>query len=255
MREQWARRIAFLTGLLILLLAIVFAISQNPEGSTGTDTSVERLPSTGDVEAVDLDPQRVDAGRQVYQQQACARCHSIAGEGNKNSPLDGVGGRRNAEELQDWIIGADSLQGVLPDRAFNQKQAHKDIPADDLKALVIYMQSLSSALPSTSVEQSPSTGHVEAIDLDPQRVDAGRQIYHQQACERCHSIAGEGNENSPLDGVGGRREADELRDWIIGADNLQGMIPERAFNLKQVNKELPADDLDALVIYIQSLRP
>jgi mono/diheme cytochrome c family protein len=252
MREQWARRIAFLTGLLILLLAIVFAISQNPEKSTGTDTAAEQLPSTGVVEAVDLDPQRVDAGRQVYQQQACARCHSIAGEGSKNSPLDGVGGRRNADELHDWVVGADNLQGVLPDRAFNQKQAHKELPADDLDALVIYMQSLRPELPGTSGEQPPA---VEADDLDPQRVDAGRQIYQELACERCHSIAGEGNENSPLDGVGGRRDEEELRDWIVGADNLQGVIPDRAFSLKQVHKELPAEDLDALVIYMQSLHP
>lgn len=30
MRERWARRIAFLTGLLVLLLAATFAITQNP---------------------------------------------------------------------------------------------------------------------------------------------------------------------------------------------------------------------------------
>jgi hypothetical protein len=29
MRERWARRIAFLTGLLVLLLAATFAITQN----------------------------------------------------------------------------------------------------------------------------------------------------------------------------------------------------------------------------------
>ena len=39
-------------------------------------------------------------------QQACARCHSIAGKGNPRRPLDGVGARRNAAELRDWNIGA-----------------------------------------------------------------------------------------------------------------------------------------------------
>ncbi len=142
MREQWARRIALLTGLLILLLAIVFAITQNPVETTAPTAYGEQLPSTDDVAAIVLDPQRVEAGRLVYQQQACARCHSIAGEGTGRNPLDGVGARRNAEELRDWIIGADNLEGVLAERAFEQKQAHKELPDDDLDALVIYMQSL-----------------------------------------------------------------------------------------------------------------
>ncbi|MBS3935835.1 MAG: hypothetical protein KGZ43_06655 [Sulfuritalea sp.] len=30
MREQWARRIALLTGLLVLMLAAMFAVMQNP---------------------------------------------------------------------------------------------------------------------------------------------------------------------------------------------------------------------------------
>jgi len=44
MREQWARRIAFLTGLLLLLLAATFAISQNPiEISDGVESG-EQVP-------------------------------------------------------------------------------------------------------------------------------------------------------------------------------------------------------------------
>ena len=57
-----------------------------------------------------------------------------------------------------------------------------------------------------------------------------------------------------LHGAGTRRIALELRDWIIGADVLKGELPECASKLKQVYSELPEDDIDALVIYMQSLR-
>ena len=143
MREKWARLIALLTGLLVLLLAVVFAVMQNPIEPPDTTESRAQLPSTEHLESIVLDPQRIEAGRQVYHQQTCARCHSIAGRGSQRNPLDGVGARRSAKELGDWIIGADALQRMLPSRAFKLKQVYRELSSDDLDALVIYMQSLS----------------------------------------------------------------------------------------------------------------
>ncbi len=142
MREKWARRVVFLTGLLVLLLAIIFANMQNPVGSPGTTASGEQAPPGRRRESPVLEPERIEAGRQVYQQQNCARCHSIAGAGNPRVPLDAVGAKRSAEGLRDWIIGADALQGELPEHIFKLKQAYRDLASDDLDALVIYMQSL-----------------------------------------------------------------------------------------------------------------
>ena len=93
------------------------------------------------------------------------------------------------------------------------------------------------------------------LGLDPKRIEAGQQIYKQQTCARCHSIAGQGNPRNSLDGVGARRTALELRDWIIGADVLHGELSTYASGVKQAYRKLPSDDLDALIIYMQSLRP
>jgi mono/diheme cytochrome c family protein len=142
MREKWARRVVFLTGLLVLLLAIVFANMQNPVGSPGITASGELALSAKRRESPVLEPERIEAGRQVYQQQNCARCHSVAGTGNPRVPLDAVGAKRTAEELRDWIIAADALQEELPEHAFKLKQAYGELASDDLDALVIYMQSL-----------------------------------------------------------------------------------------------------------------
>jgi len=132
MREKWARRIVLLTALIVLLLAFVFARIQNP----GQVSSTERKPS------VVLDSKRIETGRQIYKQQGCEFCHSIAGQGNPRNPLDGVGTKRSASELRDFITGADTLQGVLTTSIRKMKQRYRELSADELDALVIYMQSL-----------------------------------------------------------------------------------------------------------------
>ncbi len=142
MREKWARRIAFLTGLLVLLLAIAFAIIQNPVEISDPTVGRGQIPSTKQQGPVILNPERIEAGIRVYQQQTCARCHSIAGKGNLRNPLDGVGEGRTAEELHDWITGADVLKGELPEYALKSKQAYRELPDDELDSLVIYMLSL-----------------------------------------------------------------------------------------------------------------
>jgi mono/diheme cytochrome c family protein len=142
MREKWARRIVLFTGLLVLLLAVAFALIQNPVKTPDATENRAHAPPVEPLESVVLDSERIEAGRQIYRQQTCARCHSIAGNGNPGNPLDGVGARRTAEELREWIIGADTLQGVLPGYALKLKQAYGELPGDDLDTLVIYMQSL-----------------------------------------------------------------------------------------------------------------
>jgi mono/diheme cytochrome c family protein len=142
MREKLARFIALLTGQLVLLLAIAFAVIQNPSENPDATESRKPAPPSSCIKSIVPDPGHIDAGNQIYQQQLCARCHSIAGEGNPRNPLDGVGARRTADELRDWIIGADVLQGTLPERAFTVKQAYGELSGGDLDALVTYMQSL-----------------------------------------------------------------------------------------------------------------
>ena len=132
MREKWARRIVFLTALIVLLLAFVFARIQNPE----TDISTERKPS------VVLDSKAVETGRQIYEQQGCGFCHSIDGQGNPRNPLDGVGTKRTASELRNFITGADTLEELLTMSIRNMKQRYRELSAAELDALVIYMQSL-----------------------------------------------------------------------------------------------------------------
>lgn len=136
MRELWVRIVAGITGALVLLLAAAFAWLQSPS----VPVVAPAVPAAAPPAAL------VEAGRAVYEAQGCAMCHAIAGEGNPRFPLDGVGGRRDARELRDWVLATGAAEAQLSARAARMKQAYRALPEYDIEALVAYMQSLVGAL-------------------------------------------------------------------------------------------------------------
>jgi len=86
------------------------------------------------------------------------------------------------------------------------------------------------------------------------QIEAGRQVYQQYGCARCHSISGEGNPRNPLDGVGIKRTDKELRDWVTGTAAIQGLVSSRVLKLKSVNERMSDKELDVLLIYLKNLR-
>ena len=138
MREKWAIFVVLLTGLMVLLLAVVFALIQNP--TKPTDVTVSLPNDVPDV--IVVEPESLDKGRQIYTQQACSFCHSIAGQGNPRYPLDSIATKYNTAEIRNRIVGIDASQSDLPERVRKIKQGYKKLSDDDTKALVVYMQSL-----------------------------------------------------------------------------------------------------------------
>lgn len=138
MRERWARRLAFLTCLLVLLVSVAFAATRN----TGPVPAAAVVATTAAPAEAALDPAQVALGREVYASLDCSSCHSIAGQGSPRSPLDGVGKALSRQEIHDWIVAADSVAEDLSPRAIRTKNAYRDLPPEKLEALVSYMQSL-----------------------------------------------------------------------------------------------------------------
>ena len=153
MREKWARRIAVLTGLLVLALAIVFAISQNPTGQPPQTRTISAEPAVrtpapparGEIAAADQ--ALIESGKRVYAEQGCARCHSIAGRGSDRSPLDGVGARLSAEELKSWIV-TPKEQAPQTAGSFRARHANRNLARPELDALVTYLRSLRDESPA-----------------------------------------------------------------------------------------------------------
>lgn len=110
----------------------------------------------------------------------------------------------------------------------------------------------------------PATAFVLTVGLvvpfaagaqDAALIKKGQQVYAAQKCQTCHAIAGKGKATNPLDGVGGKLSADDIREWIVHPK-------EAAAKAKSTKKppmpakytNLPAADLDALVAYMASLK-
>lgn len=94
-----------------------------------------------------------------------------------------------------------------------------------------------------------------AASSQDEAVKKGQAVYAAQKCSMCHQIAGKGNKASPLDGVGKKLSAAEIREWIV---NPVEMAKKTKSTKKppMANKysKLPAADIDALVAYMQSLK-
>jgi mono/diheme cytochrome c family protein len=83
----------------------------------------------------------------------------------------------------------------------------------------------------------------------------GAEVYTAQKCQVCHSVAGKGGKSSPLDGVGAKLSATDIREWITHpADMTAKTKSQKKPPMPAKWAALPAADLDALVAYIQSLK-
>ena len=86
-------------------------------------------------------------------------------------------------------------------------------------------------------------------------VSAGRKIYDQQKCATCHQIAKRGNSRFPLDGVGSKLTADQLRRWMTDTAEMEAALPRLpAIRMSEMRFRLNARELDALVAYLASLK-
>lgn len=83
----------------------------------------------------------------------------------------------------------------------------------------------------------------------------GAQVYAAQKCSVCHSIAGKGGKSSPLDGVGKKLSAADIKEWIVEpvAMAKKSGSTKKPVMPKKFDK-LPAADIDGLVAYMQSLK-
>jgi mono/diheme cytochrome c family protein len=83
----------------------------------------------------------------------------------------------------------------------------------------------------------------------------GQEVYTAQKCQTCHSIAGKGGKASPLDGVGGKLSADDIRQWITHPKEAAAKANStKKPPMPAKYASLPAADLDSLVAYMASLK-
>ena len=82
---------------------------------------------------------------------------------------------------------------------------------------------------------------------------AGAKLFVDQKCTLCHSVAGKGNVKGPLDDVGSRLSAADIRAWIEDANGMTaktGAIRKPAMKAYTLEKA----DVDSLVAYLVTLK-
>ena len=81
----------------------------------------------------------------------------------------------------------------------------------------------------------------------------GEKVYAEQKCSVCHAIGGKGNAKGPLDDVGSKLTADEIRAWITDA---KGMTAKTKAARKPEMKAytLPKEEVDGLVAYLSAMK-
>ena len=94
-----------------------------------------------------------------------------------------------------------------------------------------------------------------ATAQDAAQVKKGQEVYTAQKCSVCHAIAGKGGKANPLDGVGAKLSADDIRAWIVSpAEATAKAKSTKKPPMPAKYGSLAAGDLDALVAYMQSLK-
>jgi len=81
----------------------------------------------------------------------------------------------------------------------------------------------------------------------------GEKLFTDQKCTLCHSVAGKGNAKGPMDEIGSKLSAADIRAWITDA---KGMTAKSGEKRQPAMKEytLAKGDVDALVAYVSSLK-
>ena len=75
-------------------------------------------------------------------------------------------------------------------------------------------------------------------------VPSGRDLFDKLSCSACHSIAGSGNTSFPLDGIGSRRTASELKKQILSPVAGSAMPATTASEA----------EIDSLISYLVTLK-
>jgi mono/diheme cytochrome c family protein len=93
-----------------------------------------------------------------------------------------------------------------------------------------------------------------AAAQDAKAVERGKQLYGEKKCSMCHSIEGKGNAKGPLDDVGSKFSAAELKQWLTDPKTMATKAKSERKPPMPSYATMPAADIDALVAYLQTLK-
>ena len=93
---------------------------------------------------------------------------------------------------------------------------------------------------------------------DPKLANEGKKLYATYKCDKCHEIAGRGSKKGPLDGVGAKLSAADIKHWLTAPAEMEAKLEKKpkgtdAMSYALKTKGIEKDEIDALVAYMQTL--
>lgn len=111
--------------------------------------------------------------------------------------------------------------------------------------MAVLKRSCTSALVFAALMASPAAG---------QTVEKGAAVFAAQKCSMCHALDGKGNAKGPLDAVGSKLKADDIRQWIVTPAEMAAKAKAERKPAMKAFPNLAKDDLDALVAFLAAKR-
>ncbi len=85
-----------------------------------------------------------------------------------------------------------------------------------------------------------------------QSLDKGAAVFVAQKCSLCHALDGKGNAKGPLDAVGAKLKAEDIRQWIVTPADMAAKSKAERKPAMKAYATMPKEDLDALVAFLSS---
>jgi mono/diheme cytochrome c family protein len=111
-----------------------------------------------------------------------------------------------------------------------------------IRILVLSLLAIGLAGTSPAFAQAAAAGQDAAAK--------GATVYAAQKCAMCHSLDGKGMAKGPLDGVGSKLTADQIREWITHPVEMSAKANATRKPVMKAYPNLPKEDLDALVAFL-----
>ena len=80
----------------------------------------------------------------------------------------------------------------------------------------------------------------------------GEQVYAAQRCSLCHQLDGKGQKAGPLDEVGSKLTADEIREWIVHPVEMTKKTNSTRKPAMRAYPNLSKEDVEALVTFLSA---
>jgi mono/diheme cytochrome c family protein len=159
-------------------------------------------------------PADIQTGYRVFANK-CSECHSLASSLKQSRSTEG------------WLAEVHRMQAMASSHVNNRE-------ADEIAKFLTYDEIHRKA----ALRETASTNSSRSPEA------AGKQLLESYGCSSCHSVAGVGNTSSPLDGIGNKRTAEELRK-VIASPPSGSTMPAM---------DVPEHDLNILVAYLVRMK-